>query len=141
LRKDEADQVCKTFTEQYRDINFEYVDASRRFLDLMRGVTKPEEKRVKIGNEFVATFERETKRLGAMKYLAQGTLYPDVIESGSGKAAKIKTHHNVGGLPEDMDFELIEPFRTCSKTRCAHWAKRWACPATSSGDSHFPAPD
>jgi GMP synthase (glutamine-hydrolysing) len=62
LRKDEADQVCKTFTEQYRDINFEYVDASSRFLDLLSGVTKPEEKRVKIGNEFVATFERETKR-------------------------------------------------------------------------------
>ena len=116
LRKDEAAQVCHTFTEAYPDMNFEYVDASERFLKLLEGVTKPEEKRVKIGNEFVATFERETQRLGKMKYLAQGTLYPDVIESGSGKAAKIKTH-NVGGLPEDMDFELIEPFRTSIQGR------------------------
>src|SRR3712207_835712 len=101
LRQDEAEQVRRTFTQEYAGINFEYVDASRRFLELLKGVTSPEEKRKKIGNEFVATFERETKRLGAMKYLAQGTLYSDVIESGTGSAAKIKTHHNVGGLPEN----------------------------------------
>jgi GMP synthase (glutamine-hydrolysing) len=140
LRKDEADQVCKTFTEQYRDINFEYVDASRRFLDLMRGVTKPEEKRVKIGNEFVATFERETKRLGAMKFLAQGTLYPDVIESGSGKAAKIKTHHNVGGLPEDMDFELIEPFRTLFKDEVRALGEEMGMPSDIIWRQPFPGP-
>jgi GMP synthase (glutamine-hydrolysing) len=140
LRKDEAEQVCKTFTEQYRDINFEYVDASRRFLNLLNGVTKPEEKRIKIGNEFVATFERETKRLGAMKFLAQGTLYPDVIESGSGKAAKIKTHHNVGGLPEDMDFELIEPFRTLFKDEVRALGEEMGMPSDIIWRQPFPGP-
>jgi GMP synthase (glutamine-hydrolysing) len=140
LRKDEADQVCKTFTQQYQDINFEYVDASTRFLKLMEGVTKPEEKRVKIGNEFVATFERETKRLGAMKFLAQGTLYPDVIESGSGKAAKIKTHHNVGGLPEDMDFKLIEPFRTLFKDEVRVLGEELGMPSEMVWRQPFPGP-
>jgi GMP synthase (glutamine-hydrolysing) len=115
LRKNEADQVCRTFTQQYSDINFRYVDASQHFLKLLQGVTAPEEKRKKIGNEFVATFDREVKQLGATKFLAQGTLYPDVIESGTKSAAKIKTHHNVGGLPEDMQFKLLEPFRTLFK--------------------------
>ena len=140
LRKNEADQVCKTFTQQYQDINFEYVDASTRFLKLMEGVTKPEEKRVKIGNEFVATFERETKRLGAMKFLAQGTLYPDVIESGSGKAAKIKTHHNVGGLPEDMDFKLIEPFRTLFKDEVRVLGEELGMPSEMVWRQPFPGP-
>src|SRR4028119_693 len=140
LRKDEADQVCTTFTEQYADVNFEYVDASTRFLNLLKGVTKPEEKRVKIGNEFVATFERETKRLGAMKFLAQGTLYPDVIESGSGKAAKIKTHHNVGGLPEDMDFELIEPFRTLFKDEVRALGEEMGMPSDIIWRQPFPGP-
>jgi GMP synthase (glutamine-hydrolysing) len=140
LRKDEANQVCRTFTQQYQDINFEYVDASTRFLTLMEGVTKPEEKRIKIGNEFVATFERETKRLGAMKFLAQGTLYPDVIESGSGKAAKIKTHHNVGGLPEDMDFKLIEPFRTLFKDEVRVLGEELGMPAEMVWRQPFPGP-
>lgn len=140
LRKNEADQVCKTFTQHYTDINFEYVDASTRFLELMEGVTKPEEKRVKIGNEFVATFERETKRLGAMKFLAQGTLYPDVIESGSGKAAKIKTHHNVGGLPEDMDFKLIEPFRTLFKDEVRVLGEELGMPSEMVWRQPFPGP-
>lgn len=115
LRKNEADQVCRTFTQQYSDINFRYVDASQHFLQLLKGVTAPEEKRKKIGNEFVATFDREVKLMGETKFLAQGTLYPDVIESGTKSAAKIKTHHNVGGLPEDMQFKLLEPFRTLFK--------------------------
>ncbi len=140
LRKDEAEQVCRTFTQQYTDINFEYVDASRRFLDLLRGVTSPEEKRVKIGGEFVATFERETKRLGAMKFLAQGTLYPDVIESGTGKAAKIKTHHNVGGLPEDMDFQLIEPFRTLFKDEVRALGEEMGMPSDIVWRQPFPGP-
>ena len=140
LRKDEADQVCKTFTQQYKEIQFEYVDASQRFLHLLEGVTSPEEKRVKIGNEFVATFERETKRLGAMKYLAQGTLYPDVIESGTGKAAKIKTHHNVGGLPEDMDFKLIEPFRTLFKDEVRALGEEMGMPSEIVWRQPFPGP-
>jgi GMP synthase (glutamine-hydrolysing) len=140
LRKNEAAQVCKTFTELYPDMNFEYIDASKEFLKLLEGVTKPEEKRVKIGNEFVATFERETKRLGAMKYLAQGTLYPDVIESGGGKAAKIKTHHNVGGLPEDMDFKLIEPFRTLFKDEVRALGEEMGMPSEIIWRQPFPGP-
>ncbi len=115
LRKGEAQQVCETFGEGYPDLDFRYVDVSAEFLKLLEGVTAPEEKRKKIGNEFVATFDRETPDWEGKKFLAQGTLYPDVIESGTKSAAKIKTHHNVGGLPEHMDFELIEPFRTLFK--------------------------
>jgi GMP synthase (glutamine-hydrolysing) len=115
LRKNEAEQVCETFRDGYPDLDFRYVDVSQQFLKLLEGVTSPEEKRKKIGNEFVATFERETPDWEGKKFLAQGTLYPDVIESGTKSAAKIKTHHNVGGLPEHMDFDLIEPFRTLFK--------------------------
>jgi GMP synthase (glutamine-hydrolysing) len=140
LRKNEAEQVCATFTQQYSDLNFEYVDASHRFLDMLSGVTSPEEKRKKIGNEFVATFERETKRLGKMKYLAQGTLYPDVIESGTKSAAKIKTHHNVGGLPEDMDFKLIEPFRTLFKDEVRALGEEMGMPAEIIWRQPFPGP-
>lgn len=140
LRKNEAEQVCHTFTTQYPDMNFEYVDASKEFLALLKGVTKPEEKRIKIGNEFVATFQRETGRLGAMKFLAQGTLYPDVIESGSGKAAKIKTHHNVGGLPEDMDFKLIEPFRTLFKDEVRALGEEMGMPSEIIWRQPFPGP-
>ena len=140
LRKGEAEQVCHTFRTQYPDMNFEYVDVSDRFLKLMEGVTSPEEKRIKIGNEFVATFERETQRLGKMKFLAQGTLYPDVIESGSGKAAKIKTHHNVGGLPENMDFKLIEPFRTLFKDEVRALGEEMEMPSEIIWRQPFPGP-
>ncbi len=141
LRQNEAEQVCKTFTTgDYTGLNFEYVDASHEFLAKLKGVTKPEEKRVIIGNEFVATFERETKRLGKMKYLAQGTLYPDVIESGTGTAAKIKTHHNVGGLPEDMDFELIEPFRTLFKDEVRALGEEMGMPSEIIWRQPFPGP-
>jgi len=87
------------------------VDASERFLERLRGVTDPEQKRKRIGEEFVRVFEEEARGLGQVAFLAQGTLYPDVIESGSSTAATIKTHHNVGGLPEAMDFKLLEPLR------------------------------
>jgi len=140
LRKHEAEQVVETFTARYKDINFEYVDASTRFLKLLEGVTAPEEKRIKIGREFVATFERETIRLGKHHYLAQGTLYPDVIESGSGKAAKIKTHHNVGGLPEDMDFKLIEPFRTLFKDEVRALGEELGLPSEMVWRQPFPGP-
>jgi GMP synthase (glutamine-hydrolysing) len=140
LRKNEAEEVVDTFTGRYTDINFEYVDASARFLKLLEGVTAPEEKRIKIGNEFVATFERETRRLGEHKFLAQGTLYPDVIESGTGKAAKIKTHHNVGGLPENMDFKLIEPFRTLFKDEVRVLGEELGLPAEMVWRQPFPGP-
>ncbi|MDQ3813084.1 MAG: glutamine-hydrolyzing GMP synthase [Armatimonadota bacterium] len=140
LRKNEAEQVRGAFTKQYTDINFQYVDASRQFLALLKGVTAPEEKRKKIGNEFVATFERETKRLGSFKFLAQGTLYPDVIESGTKSAAKIKTHHNVGGLPEDMNFELLEPFRTLFKDEVRALGEELDLPAEMVWRQPFPGP-
>jgi GMP synthase (glutamine-hydrolysing) len=140
LRKNEAEQVQETFVRGFPGINFEYVDASREFLEMMRGVTSPEEKRKKIGNEFVKTFERETERLGKHSFLAQGTLYPDVIESGSGKAAKIKTHHNVGGLPPDMDFELIEPFRTLFKDEVRMLGEELGMPAEIVWRQPFPGP-
>jgi GMP synthase (glutamine-hydrolysing) len=114
LRKNEAEDVRRTFTEHF-DINLVDIDASRRFLDKMRGVTAPEEKRKTIGEEFVRVFEEESNKLGDFRFLAQGTLYPDVIESGTRDAARIKTHHNVGGLPEKMNFELLEPLRDLFK--------------------------
>ena len=140
LRKNEAEEVCEAFTTRYADIQFEYVDASARFIAMMEGVTAPEEKRVKIGNEFVATFERELKRIGHHDFLAQGTLYPDVIESGSGKAAKIKTHHNVGGLPEDMEFKLIEPFRTLFKDEVRALGEELGLPSEMVWRQPFPGP-
>ncbi|PQV62528.1 GMP synthase (glutamine-hydrolyzing) [Abditibacterium utsteinense] len=140
LRKNEAEQVVEAFTERYGDVKFEYVDASARFIKLMEGVTLPEEKRVIIGNEFVATFQRETDRVGQHDFLAQGTLYPDVIESGSGKAAKIKTHHNVGGLPADMKFKLIEPFRTLFKDEVRALGEELGLPSEMVWRQPFPGP-
>jgi GMP synthase (glutamine-hydrolysing) len=144
LRKNEADQVCKTFTEQYSEINFRYVDASRQFLKLLEGVTAPEEKRKKIGSEFVAVFDRETAAWNnegdGTKFLAQGTLYPDVIESGTNSAAKIKTHHNVGGLPADMNFQLIEPFRTLFKDEVRALGEELGMPSEIVWRQPFPGP-
>jgi GMP synthase (glutamine-hydrolysing) len=144
LRKDEAQQVCDTFTKQFSDINFHYVDASQQFLKLLEGVVSPEEKRKKIGNEFVAVFERETRSWntegGEKKFLAQGTLYPDVIESGTKSAAKIKTHHNVGGLPEDMNFQLIEPFRTLFKDEVRALGEELGMPSEIVWRQPFPGP-
>ncbi len=108
LRKNEAEQVVKTFQEEFK-INLIHVDASKRFLSKLAGVTDPEQKRKIIGEEFIRVFEEESAKLGKIDYLVQGTLYPDVVESGTDTAAVIKSHHNVGGLPEDMKFQLIEP--------------------------------
>ncbi|KJS15885.1 MAG: GMP synthase [Peptococcaceae bacterium BRH_c4b] len=110
LRKGEAEQVLTTFQEQF-NINLVYVDAAQRFLSKLAGVTDPERKRKIIGTEFIRVFEEESAKLGQIDYLVQGTLYPDVVESGTATAAVIKSHHNVGGLPEDMKFELVEPLR------------------------------
>lgn len=144
LRHGEAQQVCETFTKQYSDIDFRYVDASEQFLSLLEGVTSPEEKRKKIGNEFIAVFERETQSWnddsGEKKFLAQGTLYPDVIESGTKSAAKIKTHHNVGGLPDDMNFQLIEPFRTLFKDEVRALGEGLGMPSEIVWRQPFPGP-
>jgi len=117
LRKSEAEEVVNRFRDGYR-INLIYVNAEDRFLKGLKGVLDPEEKRTIIGNEFIRVFEEEARKLGRIRFLAQGTLYPDVIESRSafgGPSATIKLHHNVGGLPEGMHFELIEPFRELFK--------------------------
>ncbi|MGM0602982.1 MAG: glutamine-hydrolyzing GMP synthase [Bacillota bacterium] len=110
LRKGEAEQVRRTFGEEF-NIPLVYVDARERFLNKLSGVSDPETKRKIIGNEFIRVFEEEASKLEDVKYLVQGTIYSDVIESGTDKAATIKSHHNVGGLPEDMEFELVEPLR------------------------------
>jgi GMP synthase (glutamine-hydrolysing) len=116
LREGEAESVVRTFRDAFK-IHLIPVDASRRFLDQLRGVTDPEIKRKRIGAEFIAVFEEEARKLGEFPWLAQGTLYPDVIESVSfkGPSATIKTHHNVGGLPERMRFALVEPLRELFK--------------------------
>ena len=114
LRKNEADEVEAVFKKF--DLNFVRVDASKRFLNRLSGVTEPERKRKIIGEEFIRVFEEEAKKIGAVDYLVQGTIYPDVIESGLGKAAVIKSHHNVGGLPDHVDFKaIVEPLRLLFK--------------------------
>ncbi|MGB9975519.1 glutamine-hydrolyzing GMP synthase [Thermovenabulum sp.] len=114
LRKNEAENVVKIFKEKF-NINLIAVDAKERFLKRLKGVTDPEQKRKIIGEEFIKVFEDEAKKLGSIDFLVQGTLYPDVIESGTETAAVIKSHHNVGGLPKDLKFELIEPLRDLFK--------------------------
>jgi GMP synthase (glutamine-hydrolysing) len=116
LRQGEVEGVVKTFRDAFK-IRLIHVDATERFLDRLRGVTDPEVKRKTIGAEFIAVFEQEARKLGRIPWLAQGTLYPDVIESVSfkGPSATIKTHHNVGGLPSDMRFKLVEPLRELFK--------------------------
>ena len=114
MRKDEAKQVVHTFRDEFH-INLVHVDASERFMNRVAGVTEPESKRKIIGEEFIRVFESEAEKIGASDFLVQGTLYPDVIESGTSTAAVIKSHHNVGGLPEDMKFALVEPLRELFK--------------------------
>ena len=115
LRKDEGDQVEKLFTTKF-NVNFIRVNAQERFLKKLAGVTEPETKRKIIGEEFIRVFEEEAKKIGTVDFLVQGTIYPDVIESGVGIGAKIKSHHNVGGLPDYVDFkEIIEPLRDLFK--------------------------
>ncbi|MCT7750687.1 MAG: GMP synthase (glutamine-hydrolyzing), partial [Lactobacillus gasseri] len=114
LRKDEGDQVMQALNKDL-GVNIIRVNAQKRFLDKLKGVTDPEQKRKIIGKEFIEVFNEEAKKLKDVDFLAQGTLYTDVIESGTNTAQTIKSHHNVGGLPEDMHFELIEPLRKLFK--------------------------
>lgn len=114
LRKGEAESVVDTFQGRF-NMNFIKIDAQDRFLNKLKGVIDPEQKRKIIGNEFVYCFEEESSKLREIKFLAQGTLYTDIIESGTDTAQTIKSHHNVGGLPENMQFELIEPLNTLFK--------------------------
>lgn len=114
LRKDEGDQVETIFRGQF-DMNLIRVDAKDRFLGKLAGVSDPERKRKIIGEEFIRVFEEEANKLGEIDFLVQGTIYPDIVESGTATSATIKSHHNVGGLPEDMKFALIEPLRELFK--------------------------
>ncbi len=115
LRKNEGDEVEEIFTKQF-DINMIRVNCEDRFLGKLKGVSDPETKRKIIGEEFIRVFEEEAKKVGRVDYLVQGTIYPDVIESGAGDASVIKSHHNVGGLPDHVDFkEIIEPLRSLFK--------------------------
>ena len=114
MRKNEAEQVKKIFMEQFQ-LNLVFVDVHERFMQKLAGVSDPETKRKAIGNEFIRVFEVEALKLGQVDFLVQGTLYPDIVESGTETAETIKSHHNVGGLPEDMQFELIEPLRMLFK--------------------------
>ncbi len=141
LRKGEAGKVRKTF-EDYFHIKLDYVDARERFLDKLAGVTEPEQKRKIIGNEFIAVFEEEAREIKDAEFLAQGTLYPDVIESVSfkGPSAVIKSHHNVGGLPEVMRLKLIEPLRELFKDEVRVLGEELGLPADICWRQPFPGP-
>lgn len=139
LRKGEAEQVQKTFREKFK-INLVYVDASERFLSRLAGVTDPETKRKIIGEEFIRVFEDEAAKLGDIDFLVQGTLYPDVVESGTATAMVIKSHHNVGGLPKDMKFELVEPLRWLFKDEVRVLGEKMGLPEEVVWRQPFPGP-
>jgi len=139
LRKGEAEQVRNDFAAGL-GINLIYVDAKDRFLNRLAGVTDPETKRKIIGEEFVRVFEENADNISGAEFLAQGTLYPDVIESGTGTAAKIKTHHNVGGLPEDMWLKVIEPLRYLFKDEARAVADELGLPESIVWRHPFPGP-
>jgi GMP synthase (glutamine-hydrolysing) len=141
LRKDEAGQVVETFQGHFQ-VPLVDVDAAARFLGRLEGVEDPEEKRKRIGGEFIRVFEEESQRLGRIPYLVQGTLYSDVIESGGtdGVAATIKSHHNVGGLPEDVDFELVEPLRLLFKDEVRRVGEELGLPEQMVWRQPFPGP-
>jgi GMP synthase (glutamine-hydrolysing) len=140
LRKNEAFEVISAFSDF--DLNLISVDASQRFLDELRGVTDPEEKRKIIGKAFIDVFEEEARKIKDVEFLAQGTLYPDVIESTSfkGPSATIKSHHNVGGLPEEMHLKLIEPLRELFKDEVREIGRRLKLPEKIIGRHPFPGP-
>lgn len=140
LRKNEADQIEDVFTHQF-DMNFTRVNAQERFLKRLAGVTDPEQKRKIVGEEFIRVFEEEAKKLGKVDFLVQGTIYPDVIESGVGDAAVIKSHHNVGGLPDHVDFEeIIEPLRDLFKDEVRKVGLELGLPENLVWRQPFPGP-
>lgn len=142
LRKNEGDEVEAVFGPNgpYK-LNFIRVNAQQRFYDKLAGVTDPERKRKIIGEEFIRVFEEESKKIGAVDFLAQGTIYPDVIESGLGNAAVIKSHHNVGGLPDYVDFkEIIEPLRLLFKDEVRQLGRELGLPEYLVSRQPFPGP-
>ncbi len=139
MRFGEAETVERTFTEQF-GIDLRSIDASERFFAGLSGVTDPEEKRKIIGENFIRIFEETASEFRDAKFLVQGTLYPDVIESGTGTAARIKSHHNVGGLPQDMDFDLIEPLRELFKDEVRAIGEELGLPDEIVWRQPFPGP-
>jgi GMP synthase (glutamine-hydrolysing) len=141
LRKDEAAQVVETF-EGHFHVPLVHVDAADRFLAKLEGVTEPEQKRRIVGEEFIRVFEEQAEELGETRFLVQGTLYSDVIESGGteGVAAKIKSHHNVGGLPDDMKMELVEPLRSLFKDEVRRVGEELGLPEAMVWRHPFPGP-
>ena len=143
MRKNEGEQIEETFTRQF-GVELIHVKAQDRFFDALAGVTDPERKRKIIGELFIREFEAVARELGeggdGPRFLVQGTLYPDVIESGSGHAANIKSHHNVGGLPEDLSFDLVEPLRSLFKDEVRHVGEELGLPAEIVWRQPFPGP-
>lgn len=141
LREGEASEVVRVFGEHF-GVNFHHVDARELFLDRLKGTVDPEAKRKAIGDEFIRVFEKEARKLGRVRFLAQGTLYPDVIESVSfkGPSATIKSHHNVGGLPSVMHLELIEPLRELFKDEVRAVGRELGLPDSIVGRQPFPGP-
>lgn len=139
MRKDEGDQIEAIFSK--RDLKFIRVDASEQFLSKLNGVSEPERKRKIIGAEFIEVFDTQAKQLGNIEFLAQGTIYPDIIESGNGKAATIKSHHNVGGLPERINFEgIVEPLRGLFKDEVREVGRQLGLPSYLVNRQPFPGP-
>lgn len=139
MRKNEGQQVENTFRRHFH-VPLVHVRAQQRFLDKLANVSDPEQKRKIIGEEFIRTFESESRKLGKADFLVQGTLYPDVIESGTREAAKIKSHHNVGGLPEDIDFDLVEPLRMLFKDEVRVVGEELGLPEDMVWRQPFPGP-
>ena len=139
LRKDEAEQVVKLFREEFH-MNLIAVDARDRFLNKLSGVSDPERKRKIIGEEFIRVFEEEQGKLTGIDYLVQGTIYPDVVESGTGKSSVIKSHHNVGGLPEDVNFTLVEPLRQLFKDEVREVGRKLGLSSDVVDRQPFPGP-
>lgn len=134
MRKGESEQVIEVFRNQLK-ANLTYVDATDRFLDKLAGVDDPEQKRKVIGAEFIRVFEEEARKLEGIEFLAQGTIYPDIIESGP-----VKAHHNVGGLPEDMKFELVEPVKLLFKDEVRVVGRALGLPESMVNRQPFPGP-
>ena len=139
LRQNEADDVMKVFQENFH-MNVIKINASERFLKKLKGISNPEEKRKIIGHEFISVFEEETKKIGQFDYLAQGTLYTDIIESGTKTAQTIKSHHNVGGLPKNMNFKLIEPVKVLFKDEVRKTGLELGIPENLVFRQPFPGP-
>jgi len=140
MRKDEGDEVERLFKDQY-GMNFIRINAEERFLGKLKGVSDPEEKRKIIGEEFIRVFEEEAKKIGAVDFLVQGTIYPDIIESGTDKNKLVKSHHNVGGLPDVIDFkEILEPVRLLYKDEVRELGRIIGMPDFLVDRQPFPGP-